>query len=265
MTTDKMVVKDINCTVSDREVEMKGRKIIGQAIIVAVITLLSTGAFAQDSGLMDKYLDKYWGKKRDVKVIQKRLFQKDGRHEINIFGGTIPNDEFQLYFPFGLRYDYFFSEDLGIEVFGEYIVPTESDLAAFLADPDDGFGIAIKTHLPQKLVWTAGLEGLWSPIHGKIGMFTSKLFHFDVHLALGVGAIGTDVRTRDIGKLAAGEASRKHKVDVAANIGLGARLYFLDWLAMRIEYRHFFYAADPEGGGGLSYPAELTLGASFFL
>ncbi len=244
---------------------MNGRKIIGQAIIVAVIGLVaSSGAFAQESGLMDKYLDKYWGQKRAVKVIQKRLFQKDGRHELGVFFGTIPNDEFMMYYPTGLRYNYYFSEDLGMEIFGEYLIGQQSDLSDFLADPEV-FNVQIQTHLPQKLMWTAGLEGLWSPVHGKVGMFTSKLFHFDLHLALGVGAIGTEVRTRDIGKLEEGESSRKHKVDVAANVGAGVRMFFLDWLAVRLEYRHFFYAADDEGGGGLSYPAEISLGAAFFL
>jgi outer membrane beta-barrel protein len=111
------------------------------------------------------------------------------------------------------------------------------------------------------LVWTAGVEGLWSPIHGKIGLFTSKLFHFDVHLAVGVGAIGTDVFTKESG------GASTSQIDVAANAGAGVRMYFLDWLAIRFEYRHFFFAAakTPEGGGGLSYPLELSLGASFFL
>lgn len=241
---------------------MKGRKIVVHAVLAAFIGLFASSAFAQEAGVLDKYLDKYWGEKREVKVIQKRLFQKDGRHELGIYGGTIPNDEFMMYYPLGLRYDYYFSEDIGVELFGSYIIPVQSELSDFLADREKGFDVKIKTFLPQKLEWTAGLEGLWSPVHGKIGLFTSKLFHFDFHLAVGVGAMGTDVRTEDIGKLKEGESARKHKVDVAANVGTGVRLYFLDWLAMRIEYRHYFFAAEQ---GGVSYPAELTLGAAFFL
>jgi len=243
---------------------MSKTRLIGQAILVAFLLLTASGTLlAQDSGVMDKYLDKYWGEKRDVKVIQKRLFQKDGRHEMGIYFGTIPNDEFMLYFPVGGRYDYFFSEDLGIEIFGSYFMRTQSELSTFLADPDN-FNVEIDTFLPQLLVWTAGLEGLWSPVHGKIGLFTAKLFHFDCHMALGAGAMGTDVRTRDASKATGGRAS-EHKIDVAANVGTGVRVYFADFIAMRIEYRHYFFAADDEGGGGVSYPAELTLGVSFFL
>jgi len=248
------------------EVAMNARSILFQAVVALLVgsslLCVAFGALAQESGVMDKYLDKYWGEKRKVKVIQKRLFQKDGRHELGIFGGTIPNDEFMMYYPVGARYNYFFSEDLGIELFGSYMIGSESELSDFLADKQDGFGIQIKTFLPQKLEWTAGLEGLWSPVHGKVGLFTSKLFHFDFHLAVGVGAMATEVRTRDIGILEAGEASRKKKYDVAANLGTGVRMYFTDWIALRIEYRHYFYAAEQ---GGVSKPAELTLGAAFFL
>ncbi len=241
--------------VAHGEEEMKGRNFVVHGVLAAFIGLFASSAFAQEAGVLDKYLDKYWGAKREVKVIQKRLFQKDGRHELGIYGGTIPNDEFMMYYPIGLRYDYYFSEDIGIELFGSYIIPVESELSGFLSDPEN-FNVQINTFLPQKLEWTAGLEGLWSPVHGKIGLFTSKLFHFDFHLAVGVGAMGTEVATREEG------GDRKKKYDVAANVGTGVRLYFLDWLAARIEYRHYFFAAEQ---GGVSYPAELTLGAAFFL
>ena len=39
-------------------------------------------------------------------------------------------------------------------------------------------------------------------------------------------------------------------------------MYILDFMALRMDYRHYFFEfAD---GGGLSYPAELTFGVSFF-
>lgn len=227
-----------------------------KAILVALVVLLvPVFGLAEEKPMLDRYLDQYWGQKREVKVIQKRLFMKDGRHEFGVFFGTIPNDEFLMYYPLGLRYNYYFSEDIGIELFGSYLIEQQSDLADFLSDRESGFGIAIKTHLPQILVWTAGLEGLWSPIHGKIGVFTTKLAHFDWHLALGAGAIGTTVSTREEG------GDRKSKTDVAGNIGTGLRFYLADWAALRLEYRNYFYAAE---AGGVSYPAEITIGAAFF-
>ena len=73
-----------------------------------------------------------------------------------------------------------------------------------------------------------------------------------MHLAFGAGVIGTTVRQLD---------AEKSKVDVAGNVGVGMRFFLSDAIALRFDYRQFFYAAE---GGGLSHPAELTLGVSFF-
>ena len=231
---------------------MRGNFILRGMVLVALVGLFfgPTTARAQEKTGLDQYVDKYWAEKRDVKVIQKRLFQKDGRFEIDLFSGMIPNDEFYLYFPVGGRVAYYISEDIGLELFGSYMFDTRSDLGEFLYTE-----MNLRTHLPQSLQWTAGLEGLWSPLHGKLGFFTSKLAHFDWHLAIGVGALGTTVRTREQG------GAEKSKIDVAGNVGSGFHIYFDNNWSARLEYRHFFYAAE---GGGVSYPAELTLGVSYF-
>jgi len=230
---------------------MKVRNIIGGVVLATLFgCLVMPVAQAQEKGSLDKYLDKYWAEKRDVRVIQKRLYQKDGRHEFTPFFGFIPNDEFYMYYPVGGRYTYYISEDIGIEAFGAYIPNTYSDLGGFI---DSEFGL--ETNLPQRLEWTAGLEGVWSPIHGKIGLFTKKLAHFDWVLMVGVGALGSQVKTAEEG------GQTKSKIDVAGNVGTGLRFFILDWLALRFEYRNYFFAAE---GGGLSHPVELTLGVSFF-
>lgn len=230
---------------------MKGRNIVSGMILAALVGLfLAPTARAEDQGLLDKYLDKYWAEKRDVRVIQKRLYQKAGRHEFTPFFGFVPNDEFFMYYPVGGRYTYYFSEDIGVELFGSYMFDVKSDLGSFI---DSNWGL--ETNLPQTLKWTAGLEGVWSPIHGKFGIFTRKLAHFDWSLMVGVGAMGTEVATAEEG------GQTKAKTDVAANVGTGLRFFLLDWLALRFEYRNYFFAAE---GGGLSHPVELTLGVSFF-
>jgi len=232
--------------------KQNGKVIIGILVLVAM-ALGVTPAFAGDKSPLDQYLDKYWGEKRQVKVIQKRLFQKDGRFNMTPFFGVIPNDDFFMYYPVGLRLGYYFSEDLGVELFGSYIFDTRSDLESFLNDE-----FHIKTTTPQVLQWMAGIEGLWRPIHGKLALFSTKLFHFDFHLAFGAGAVGTTVRTRKEG------GNEQHRVDVAGNVGVGAQMYIASWGAIALEYRHFFYAATKEVGG-VSFPAEITLGFSWFI
>ncbi len=202
----------------------------------------------QDTSALDERLIEYWGTElREIETLQKRLFRKEDRHEFGIYFGVIPNDEFYSYYPLGLRWDYFFAEDFGVEVGGSYLIRVESELESFL---EDNFNESLLVDIPQSLQWLASANFLWSPVHGKIGMFSDKLTHFDAHLAFGVGAIGTTVR--QLGE----EVS---KVDISGNVGLGLRFYLTEDIAMRFDYRQYFYPADPESGGGLAHPVELTL------
>jgi len=68
----------------------------------------------------------------------------------------------------------------------------------------------------------------------------------------GAGVMGT--------KVYKGQAE-KSKYSVYGDIGAGFRFYLSGSTALRLDYRHFFYPAE---GGGVSFPAEITLGFSLF-
>ncbi len=231
--------------------------LLGASVLLAAPVVPPSVAYAADeevtptdTSAVDEALDLYWAKKRKVVSIHERRFLKQSRHEFTLFGGVIPNDEFYTYIPLGGRYNYYFNEDIGAEVWGSYILKRNSDLKDFLEG--DQFNNSFVVSIPQNLLWMAGVDVIWSPIHGKFAIFKTKLTHFDVHLAFGVGAIGTQVR--QIG-------ADKTKVDVSGNLGLGFRFYLNDIVTLRFDYRQYFFSAE---GGGLSKPAEFTLGVSFW-
>ncbi len=236
------------------------------AIVVAVTAAMTTVAGApaahaaegdpmEDTRKLDEALKKYWGNEmREVDALQKRLYRKDQRWEFELYTGVIPNDEFFSYYPLGGRVDYFFAEDFGLEVWGSYLIRVASDLESFL---EDNFNESLIVDVPESLQWLAGVNFLWSPVHGKLGIFTDTLGHFDVHLAFGAGVIGTTVRQLE---------KEESRIVPAGNVGVGMRFFLTESIALRFDYRQFFYAAaqlDNGTGGGLSHPAELTLGVSF--
>ncbi len=233
------------------------RNFLSRTLTAAVLATVSVPAFAaegdptaENTQQLDDRLRLYWGNEmREVESLQKRIYRKESRWEFELFSGVIPNDEFYAYYPLGGRVDYFFAEDFGAELWGSYLIRVSSDLRDFL---ESNFNQSLIVDIPQSLQWLAGANFLWSPIHGKIGFFTEKLAHFDMHLAFGVGAIGTTVRDLN---------AEKGKVDIAGNVGAGLRFFLSDSLALRFDYRQYFYPAE---GGGLSHPAELTLGVSYF-
>lgn len=232
------------------------RTFLSRALTAALLATVAAPAFAaegdptmEDTRQLDDRLRLYWGNEmREVETLQKRLYRKESRWEFALYSGVIPNDEFFTYFPLGGRADYFFAEDFGVEVWGSYLIRVSSELRDFL---ESNFNQSLIVDIPQSLQWLAGANFLWSPIHGKFGIFTEKLVHFDMHLAFGVGAIGTTVRNLN---------QEDSKVDIAGNVGLGMRFFLSQSVALRFDYRQFFYPAE---GGGLSHPAELTLGVSF--
>ena len=72
-------------------------------------------------------------------------------------------------------------------------------------------------------------------------------------------ALGTDVQKE-------GVSEAEGRVDVGGNVGATVRFYVHDYIALRVDYRHYFYNARDadDNSRGLSYPLELTFGLSFF-
>ncbi len=226
------------------------------AALLAVFTCLPLAASAEDP--LEHEFDLYWGEQRDITNIHKRLFQKDGRHEISIFGGVIPNDDFFVYYPVGLKYDYYFSEDFALEVSGAYLIGVNSELEDFI-ETTLAPG-SYEVNLPQALEWKAGAGVMWTPVYGKFGAFATKLAHFDFGIALGIDVLGTKVAKTGA------TVTEQSRIDVGGNVGATVRFFVWDFIAIRLDYRHTFYNgrnAEDESRG-LSHAAEITLGLGFW-
>ena len=242
---------------------MDWRRSVGKMlfVFVAMTSLAVPGmAHAQEEAAatqLDRNLDKYWGEKREIRTIEKRLFRKDTRLQASLYGGIIPHADFQLFVPMGLRLAYYLTEDIAIEASGAYSLGFQTRLKDFLTGEIEDKQVGAQVFLTQEYEWYAMANMLWSPVHGKIGMFTSKLFHFDFYLAVGVGVMGVIADPPGFAQEARSETP------IAANIGFGTLMYLTDFLALQLDYRHFFHEFQGSGGG-LSYPAEISLGLAFF-
>jgi outer membrane beta-barrel protein len=245
------------------------RTVIGIVILCAWIPVAfaEEGAPAQEERTaLDQNLDKVWGKERDVKVIQKRVFEKDQRHEIGILVGIIPNDSFFNYFPVGLRYDYFLNESVAIELSGAYVPSVDTNLRKDLLKFS---GNAISSvQIPEKVTWYAGINAYWAPIHGKLSIFNAKLTSFDIGLLVGLGVIGSETYNNLHKKWEARKSYGSVPFNFQANLGLGMHLFLTDYLALRLDYRHYIFPAYPDGGSewsnGVRSLAEVTLGLGYF-
>ncbi len=89
-----------------------------------------------------------------------------------------------------------------------------------------------------------GGDVIWNPVRGKFAIFSSQLAHFDLYLAAGAGALGTI------------SSESKERVAFAGNVGVGVRLLFNQLVAVRLDYRQFFYPAVHDA---VWWPSEFTV------
>ena len=218
--------------------------------LLAALALAATAPPAHaaaplDTRALDAALSKYWSRRQDKAPLIDSLFPHAGRHELTFYTGVLPNDNFYSYVPLGLRWNYFFAEEFGLEVAGDYLIALDGDLKSFLEDKN-----LYKTfaQTPRQLVWNATAAFVWSPLHGKLAIFSEKLLHFDLQASLGAGALGTD-------------AAGKAETHFAGAFGLAARMYASDKVTLRLDYRQLIYP----GLSGVAFPAEVTLGVSVWL
>ncbi len=207
------------------------------------------------TGSIEGDLDLYWGGKRKVEVVQKRLFNKDGRMEFSLFGGIIPNDPFVTYIPVGGRFNYYFLESISLEVAGSYVGPglqIDSDLSTFLKNEDK---IQANVELLDVQQWRAGAGVSWSPFYGKMAFLQRKLSHFDISLTTGFGVVQLESPPED------GVGDPETPLRVEGHFGAGFRFFLTESVTLRVDYRQFIFQKT---NNGVATPSEITFGVSFF-
>lgn len=192
----------------------------------------------------------FWGARRKIETVQKRLFLKDGKLELTPYFGVVPNDDFIVYLPMGLRAGYHFSEAFAVEASFAYVTDQDSDLASFLVDE---IGLN-RAQLRQVVKMYYNVNLLWAPIYGKLSFLGTKLTHFDLYVGIGMGNTHLD----EYSEL---NPEPNNKTDnFGGNYIVGFRWYITDLINVRTDFRHYFFQ---KVGGGISKLTELTAGAGF--
>lgn len=201
-----------------------------------------------------------WAKKRDIKVVQKRAVVKDGRHGMSLLLGAVPNDDFWTYINAGLGYNYYFSEDLALNVHGIYTYNQATSLRTKLeGQRPEGFELTVR--LPQTLTAYASAGVDWNLLHGKIGFFGTMLGEFDVALCFGIGAVMSKVTTQE-------NPQGAQRIDAAGNAGASAQFYLSEHFALRADYHQLFYPKFNDktkiADNGVAHPLSVVIGLTYF-
>jgi outer membrane beta-barrel protein len=187
--------------------------LIAGLVALGSIVLLTAPARAQ---CVDEELKKELVGKRAYRGVVPRKIQKSLRHELSAVGGWYAGDISDGAPIFGGSYTFHFTEELALEAM--YLHTTKS------------FGFIEAVNRANENVLDIGNASsavnmyfghlVWTLAYGKVRWFGGPIGRFDFYVAAGAGAVDES-------------GSR----GVAGSGGFGMKLFFNEWLGMRLDIR----------------------------
>jgi outer membrane beta-barrel protein len=164
-----------------------------------------------------------------VKAVQRKGFLKRGRFELGLsLPGTV-NDAFYEKVGIGAKIAYNLEDSFALQLRGATFTPLRSN---HVREGQLAFQSQL---LVSQMNQQAMLDGVWSPVYGKVAWLGSRIVHFDLYLLAGLGAVWS----------ATSVAPRSEGPHIATDIGGGLRFYPRDWLAIDGGLVATFYPDQP--------------------
>jgi outer membrane beta-barrel protein len=181
---------------------------------------------------------------RHYRGVERRLFTKAFRHELSAMGGWYAADLYSSTWIAGGAYTFHFSEDLALEASAQFTRFRSAATSSYERRYPD-IQLIDRVDKPGNLYFG---HIVWSFAYGKIRWMGDGVSRFDLNAALGAGV--TDDST-----------SR----GVTASAGVGTKLYFGKWFALRFDVRDHVLREVLVGDEHLVNDVIVTIGASVFL
>jgi outer membrane beta-barrel protein len=151
-----------------------------------------------------------------VKAVQRKGFLKRRRFELGLdLPGTI-NDAFYEKLGMGGKLAYNFEDSFALALRGAYYWQLRS---SHVREGQIAFSSQLLT---SQIHGQAMLDGIWSPVYGKVAWLGQRIVHFDMYLLAGLGGVWS----------ATSLAPRSEGPHIAGDIGGGIRFYPNSWLAL---------------------------------
>jgi outer membrane beta-barrel protein len=173
-----------------------------------------------------------------IQPVSGQLYRKAGRVELTLGGALSFNDAFFSKRFGSAKLGYHLSESVSVHGFwqGGQAVATDSTM---LCNRNTGCTDASQEQLyrvPGRISSIVGGEVQFSPFYGKLNLLGEKVAHFDLSVMLGPDWITHD-RLVDVGVTTAPGKT----TSLGGHVGLGARLFFSQAIALRLEVKDYVY------------------------
>jgi len=219
---------------------------VARGLVVAVIVPLSLALAPREARAqcVDEELKDELVGGRHYRGVQDRLFTKAFRHELSIMGGYYAADLYSSNWLAGGAYTFHFSEDLALEASFNY-TRFRSSLADTFERRFPQVQVQQSTDNPGLLYFG---HLVYSFAYGKLRWGGGGTSRFDFNIALGAG-VTDDTTARGL----------------TGSAGLGAKLYFGKWFALRWDVRDHVLQESLVGDQHIVNDIVVTAGASMFI
>lgn len=210
---------------------------------LTLVPILASGRALAEDQCVDESIRDELNARRSYRGVQKRVFQKAGRHELSVQGGLYAADLLSSSYLLSAAYTFHFTEHLAIEASFGY---TRADSKLVRIVEEETSFTALRLNTPVYLY-----QGhlIWTLAYGKLRWFEGGgISRFDLNLAFGGGV--TDNQTAQ---------------GITGSFGLGLKLYFSEWFALRVDLRDQVLTQEILGQSQLVNNLAATLGLSLFL
>ena len=208
-----------------------------------------------------------------IYAVQQIYAKRKYRFELNPYWSITLNDQFVQHPGPGVALNWYVTEVLAIGANFNYY-------RQFNHDADFNFNVrrAARVGVPlTEYDWNANFNLFYVPAYGKFAGFSDFIFHWDLYLVAGGGAISS----RPIAVIDPDNRTFDWETKWAVNAGLGARIFFNRWFAAILEIRDYIFldtlenltadANDPAnpdtwyGDDELTNNVQMQFGVSIFM
>ena len=172
----------------------------------------------------------------EIYAVQQIYALRRLRFELAPYAGLTMNDQFVSHTAVGLSANFYVTNVIGIGLNGNYYFNSPS---AF------NFQTSRAARIGQSITeyqWNANANFQYVPVYGKFAGFSDFIFHYDLYVLGGVGAIST----RPIAVVDPDNRTFDWKPKVTFNLGIGLRIFFNRWFALDAEIRDYIFPDELE-------------------
>jgi outer membrane beta-barrel protein len=240
---------------------------------VVAAALLPTAAAASKA-------DAFEGK---IQPVSGQLYRKAGRFELSIGTDRSLNDAFfvkgglKASAPYLQSLDaklgYHITDSLSLSLHGAVFAatPTPSTTVCPTGEACRSASEVELRQVPGRIRRILGAEVGWAPIYGKLNLFSEKVAHLDLSIFAGPDLVFHDEvldATAAALQVAAGEDPAVVRA-IGGHVGIGARIFILEFLALRLDLRDYVYRVrvpngDPPNGWDYQNQLVAEVGVSYF-